>query len=69
MNAIDLLFILLLLAGLAIGFFQGTIRLTIAIVSFYVSIVLASLYFQLVGRSSASASARRSRSGRSRRSR
>ncbi|MFO7166451.1 MAG: CvpA family protein [Chloroflexota bacterium] len=50
MNAIDLLFILLLLAGLAIGFFQGTIRLTIAIVSFYVSIVLASLYFQLVGR-------------------
>jgi uncharacterized membrane protein required for colicin V production len=50
MNAIDLLFILLVLAGLAVGFFQGTIKLVIAIVSFYVSIVLASLYFQYVGR-------------------
>jgi uncharacterized membrane protein required for colicin V production len=50
MNAIDLLFILLVLAGLAVGFFQGTIKLIIAIVAFYVSIVLASLYFQIVGR-------------------
>jgi uncharacterized membrane protein required for colicin V production len=50
MNAVDLLFILLVLAGLALGFFQGTIKLVIAIISFYVSIVLSSLYFQIVGR-------------------
>src|ERR1700712_4999045 len=49
MNVIDILFILLLLAGLALGFFQGTIKLLIAIIAFYVSIVLASLYFQSVG--------------------
>jgi membrane protein required for colicin V production len=49
MNVIDILFILLLLGGLALGFFQGTIRLIVAIVSFYVGIVLASLYFTTVG--------------------
>lgn len=49
MNAIDVLFILLLLGGLALGFFQGTIKLFIVIISFYVGIVLASLYFQAVG--------------------
>src|SRR5437868_3114507 len=43
MNAIDLLFILLLLAGLALGFFQGTIKLLVAIISFYVAIMLAIL--------------------------
>ncbi len=49
MNFIDLLFILLLLAGLALGFFQGTIKLLVAIVAFYVGIILASLYFPTVG--------------------
>lgn len=49
MNLIDLLFILLLLACLALGFFQGTIRLVVAIASFYIGIILASLYFQFVG--------------------
>jgi uncharacterized membrane protein required for colicin V production len=49
MNGVDLLFIFLLLGGLALGFFQGTIRLAIAIIAFYVGIVLASLYFQVVG--------------------
>lgn len=49
MNVIDILFILLLLGGLALGFFQGTIKLIIAIVAFYVGIVLASLYFLVVG--------------------
>jgi membrane protein required for colicin V production len=44
-----LLFILLFLAGLAFGFFQGTLKLLITIIAFYVSIVLASLYFQAVG--------------------
>lgn len=49
MNVVDLLFILLLLSGLALGFFQGTLKLLIAIIAFYISIVLASLYFQAVG--------------------
>jgi membrane protein required for colicin V production len=49
MNGIDLLFLLILLGGLALGFFQGTIKLLVTIVAFYVSIVLASLYFQAVG--------------------
>lgn len=30
------------------GFFQGTVKLVIAIVSFYMSVVLASLYFKLM---------------------
>lgn len=49
MNFIDIVFVLLLLAFLALGFFQGTIKLLVAIISFYVSIILASLYFQYVG--------------------
>lgn len=49
MNLIDLLFILILLGGLALGFFQGTIKLLVTIVAFYVSLVLASLYFLAVG--------------------
>lgn len=49
MNLIDILFIVLLIGGLALGFFQGTIKLIIAIVAFYVGIVLASLYFLAVG--------------------
>jgi membrane protein required for colicin V production len=49
MNGIDILFILLLLGGLALGFFQGTIKLLIAIVAFYIGMILASLYFPIVG--------------------
>ena len=49
MNGIDVVFLLILLGGLALGFFQGTIKLLVAIIAFYVSIVLASLYFQAVG--------------------
>src|SRR5262249_61539673 len=49
MNLIDILFLLILLGGLALGFFQGTVKLLIAIIAFYVGIVLASLYFQSVG--------------------
>lgn len=49
MNVTDIVFILILLGGLALGFFQGTIRLIITIIAFYVGIVLASLYFQSVG--------------------
>src|SRR4029078_529336 len=49
MNGIDILFLLILLGGLALGFFQGTIKLLVTIISFYISLVLASLYFQAVG--------------------
>src|ERR671931_2912977 len=49
MNLIDILFLLILLGGLALGFFQGTIKLLIAIIAFYVGIILASLYFPIVG--------------------
>ena len=49
MNGIDIIFLLILLGGLALGFFQGTIKLLVTIIAFYVSIVLASLYFQAVG--------------------
>jgi len=49
MNGIDLFFILLVVGSLLIGIFEGTIRLAIAIIVLYVSIVLASLYFQPMG--------------------
>lgn len=49
MNGVDLLIIVMLIASLAIGMFQGIIRLVIAIVALYISIVLASLYFQPFG--------------------
>ncbi|GAB4214735.1 MAG: CvpA family protein [Roseiflexaceae bacterium] len=49
MNWVDLIYMVLVLGGLALGFFQGTIKLVVAIVSFYVGIILASLYFQTVG--------------------
>ncbi|MBC8161433.1 MAG: CvpA family protein [Roseiflexaceae bacterium] len=49
MNIVDLLIIVLMIAALAIGLFQGIIRLMISIIVLYVSIVLASLYFQPLG--------------------
>ena len=49
MNIVDLLFIILLISSLAVGMFQGTLRLLIAIIVLYVSILLASLYFQPLG--------------------
>lgn len=45
----DIFLLILLIVCIAIGFFQGMIRLLIAIVSFYLSLVLASLYYQSVG--------------------
>ncbi len=45
MNFIDLFFLLLLVGMLAFGFFQGMIRLIVLLVAFYLSVVLASLYF------------------------
>jgi uncharacterized membrane protein required for colicin V production len=48
-NLIDLLFLLIFFGMLSLGFFQGMIRLAILIISFYLSLVLASLYFPFVG--------------------
>lgn len=48
MTFVDLLFFVLLIAITAAGFFKGTIRLIIAVITFYASIVLASLYFRFL---------------------
>ncbi len=48
MSFVDLLLVVLLIAIIATGFFQGTIRIIIALVTFYASIVLASLYFRFL---------------------
>lgn len=49
MNLMDILFILLFVAMLAVGFFQGMVRLAILILAFYLSLVLASLYYPSLG--------------------
>lgn len=46
---IDLLFLLLLVGALALGFFQGVIRLTVLLVTYYLSVVLASFLFYPLG--------------------
>lgn len=48
MNFIDGIFLLLLIGMLAVGFFQGMIRLAVVFVAFYLSIVLSSVYFNVV---------------------
>jgi membrane protein required for colicin V production len=49
MNFIDLVFIVLLVGILALGFFQGMIRMGVLILAYYLSVVLASLYFPMLG--------------------
>lgn len=49
MNLIDIIFILILLGILALGFSKGMIRLAVLILAFYLSVVLASLYFEALG--------------------
>ena len=48
MTFVDLLLLVLIVAIMATGFFQGTIRMIIAIMTFYASIVLSSLYFRFL---------------------
>ena len=48
MSFVDLLLVVLLVSITATGFFHGTIRITIALLTFYASIVLASLYFRFL---------------------
>jgi membrane protein required for colicin V production len=49
MNLVDLLFILLFFGMLAAGFFQGMVRIIVLMVAFYLSLVLASLYYPSLG--------------------
>jgi membrane protein required for colicin V production len=46
---VDLVFLLLLVGILAIGFFQGVIRMSLILISFYLSVVLASFWFKPLG--------------------
>jgi uncharacterized membrane protein required for colicin V production len=48
-NIMDVLFILLFFSMLAVGFFQGMVRLLVIIVAFYLALVLASLYYPSLG--------------------
>jgi membrane protein required for colicin V production len=48
-NFIDALFILLFVVSVAVGFFQGMIRLAVLLCALYLSLVLASLYYTAVG--------------------
>jgi uncharacterized membrane protein required for colicin V production len=45
---VDLLLLVGFIIITAVGFFQGTIKLVIALVTFYASVILASLYFKFV---------------------
>ena len=45
---VNLFLIALFLVVTGTGFFQGTVKLLIALVTFYVSVVLASLYFKFL---------------------
>jgi membrane protein required for colicin V production len=49
MNIIDLFFLLLFIGVLVTGFFQGMVRLLVLILSFYLGLVLASLYYPSLG--------------------
>jgi len=49
MNFIDILLILIFFSMLALGFFQGMIRVAVLILAFYLSLVLASLYYASLG--------------------
>lgn len=45
---VDLFLLAVFIIVTGVGFFQGTIKLTIAILTFYGSIILASLYFKFL---------------------
>ena len=49
MNPLDLLVLLLLIGALIIGFFAGLVRVLVLITTFYLSTVLASLYYAAAG--------------------
>jgi uncharacterized membrane protein required for colicin V production len=49
MNVMDAFFLILFVGFLALGFFQGMIRLAVLLLAFYLSLVLASLYYSALG--------------------
>ncbi|NTV63084.1 MAG: CvpA family protein [Oscillochloris sp.] len=49
MNFIDVVFLLLFITSVVVGFFQGMIRLFVLLAALYLSLVLASLYYTSVG--------------------
>ncbi|MEI6777102.1 MAG: CvpA family protein [Chloroflexales bacterium] len=49
MNFIDFIFVLLFITSLAVGFFQGMIRLAVLLSALYLSLVLSSLYYTTMG--------------------
>ena len=49
MNFVDLLLILIFIGLLVTGFFQGMIRVLVIILAFYLSLVLATLYYPSFG--------------------
>lgn len=46
---IDFLIVVLFVGGLVLGFFQGTLRMGIMLLGFYLSVVLSLLYYPLLG--------------------
>lgn len=50
MAFVDVIILLVVVFGLFYGFFKGVFKIFLAIVSFYLAIVLASLYFRVTAR-------------------
>jgi uncharacterized membrane protein required for colicin V production len=50
LNPFDVLIIFALLAGIALGFFRGLIRMALSLTILYIAIVLAMTFYQLGGR-------------------
>jgi uncharacterized membrane protein required for colicin V production len=50
LNPFDVLIIFALLAGIALGFYRGLVRMTLSLIILYVAMVLAMTFYQLAGR-------------------
>ncbi|MBI5955444.1 MAG: CvpA family protein, partial [Chloroflexi bacterium] len=49
-NWLDVLIVALLVLGVAVGFFQGLVRQLLGLLTFYISLVLATQYHLVVTR-------------------
>lgn len=45
---VDIVLIIVFCVTIGLGFFKGTVKLTVSLLAFYASVVLASLYFQFM---------------------
>ncbi len=54
MSFVDILMLLFVILGLALGFFKGLVKIAIAFITFYLAVIIASLYFRFLARSLAS---------------